>query len=208
MAQFGIEWDGLKELTDFSEQVSRVDERRIQEESVKAAHDLGQKVYDQIMAWLESGKPDWPRLSDVTVLLRGEHNEKNTPRAGEPIPTRGSSQPLIDHGDFKRAIQIENTDSGSSIGIIVPVGPKGQDMEMIAKIMEGGAVIPVTDKMRNYLSAKGIHLKKTTRVLMVPARPLIGPAADMLDEHLNEWLKPYEDALIKEFGLEDIMKNA
>ena len=39
--------------------------------------------------------------------------------------------------------------------------------------MEYGAVIRVTPKMRSYLGSQGIHLRKETETLRIPARPFI-----------------------------------
>lgn len=200
---FDADWDGFDDINRLAAKLSEIDPRRIDEESRKAAHDFGQRIYDEIMRWLESGRQDWPRLSDVTVLLRGAQGEKNTPKSGEPIQQRGSTQPLVDKGNFKKAIQLSTDASGAVIGILVPRSDDGKDMQMIASIIEGGATLPVTDKMRAYLSAKGVHLRKTTRVLVIPARPLFGPAADLLDENLSEWMQPYEDAVLAEIGLEE-----
>ena len=185
---FKITWEGFPEINDLAEKLSRVDPRMIETQARKAAHDFGQRLYDEIMKWLESGKQDWPRLSDMTILLRAAKKEKNTPGAGEDIPQRGSQQPLVDSAAFKRAVQLEKDDAGAVVGILIPKGENGKDMEMIARIIEGGATIPVTDKMRKFLAAKGIHLRKTTRVLVVPARPLFNPAADLLDENIAEWI--------------------
>lgn len=200
---FDVKWEGFKDINDLAEKLSKVDPALIQKQALAAAHDFGQQLYDEIMKWLDSGKQDWPRLSDVTTMLRAARNEKNTPGAGEDIPQYGSQQPLVDKGSFKRAIQLEKDDAGAVVGILIPKGENGKDMEMIARIIEGGASIPVTDKMRSFLAAKGIHLRKTTRVLVVPARPLFNPAADLLDENLDKWMEPYEDVILKEIGLGD-----
>ena len=204
MAMFDVKIDGFEELQLIAKRLSTLDESVFKKEATKAAHDFGELLYAQIMEWMNSGRPDWPSLSDATVMLRSLRDEKDTPKSGENVLGKGSPQPLVDSGSFKRAIQLEKDDSGSALGILVPRDESGKDIQMIAEIMEGGALIPVTDKMRNYLATKGIHLRKTTRVISVPKRPLFNPAADLLDENLAEWLKPYEDNILREIGLEEL----
>ena len=45
----------------------------------------------------------------------------------------------------------------------------------VAIIHEWGMTIKVTDKMRGYLASQGFHLKKSTKVITIPARPMFGP---------------------------------
>lgn len=51
------------------------------------------------------------------------------------------------------------------------VGWDDPELSKIAAIQEYGAVIPVTDRMRGFLSAAyGIHLKKSTTQIVIPPR--------------------------------------
>jgi len=40
----------------------------------------------------------------------------------------------------------------------------------IARVQDRGAIIPVTDAMRGYLAAHGIHLRQSTQYIQVPPR--------------------------------------
>lgn len=59
----------------------------------------------------------------------------------------------------------------------------------LAAIHEFGATIPVTEKMRNYLAARGLPLRKETTELHIPARPFLGPAFDLYEADLETALK-------------------
>jgi hypothetical protein len=50
---------------------------------------------------------------------------------------------------------------------------------MIGKVQDRGAVIPVTQKMRGWLAAHGIFLRRDTLHIVIPAR--------------NWWSKPLEE---------------
>lgn len=72
-------------------------------------------------------------------------------------------------------------------GKVVKVGVFGGEHEWLAGIHEYGCKIPVTDKMRAYLHSIGIHLKKSTTVVVIPERSFIRAghderAADVLKE--------------------------
>lgn len=56
----------------------------------------------------------------------------------------------------------------------------------IAATLEYGAHIKVTDKMRSYFGAVfGVHLKKTTQEIVIPARPFMQRT---IAEHGDEWV--------------------
>lgn len=49
----------------------------------------------------------------------------------------------------------------------------GGEQAWIASIQEYGCTIKVTDKMRAYLAATGLHLKKTTTHIVIPERAFL-----------------------------------
>jgi len=58
-------------------------------------------------------------------------------------------------------------------------GVLGNDeIAMIAQVNEFGMKIGVTQKMRNYLSSQGLHLRKDTDYINIPERPAIRGAFD------------------------------
>lgn len=139
---------------------------------------LADDIRDQLIASIDQGRSEWPPLSEVTKWLKG------------------SDQMLVNTGDFKNSIQVEKDGAHALIGVLVPRGSKGQDMELIARVIEGGATIPVTDKMRKWFAAKGKPLRKTTAAIIVPARPIFNPSIRELDDRLDEVFGLYLDKFV------------
>jgi len=55
----------------------------------------------------------------------------------------------------------------------------------VAPYHEYGADILVTDKMRGFLAASGLHLKKDTTHIVIPRRAFMRPASDQLERELD-----------------------
>jgi len=91
--------------------------------------------------------------------------------------SKGSTKPLIDHGDLVGGITHENPDP-NTVWIGVKKGSKGSkgDMVDIAWVHEFGYTIAVTPKMRAYLHHKGLHLKTTTTHIHIPERSFLRAA--------------------------------
>ncbi|MDR1977929.1 MAG: phage virion morphogenesis protein [Synergistaceae bacterium] len=91
---------------------------------------------------------------------------------------KGSSKPLIDHGDLVGSITHENIDA-NTVWIGVKKGAKGSkgNMANIAAVHEFGCTIAVTDKMRRAFAAKfqGIGIRRDTQYIHIPARPFLRP---------------------------------
>lgn len=80
------------------------------------------------------------------------------------------------------------------VGYTVEVGVGGPAAKYGAA-NEYGAMIPVTEKMRGFLHYKGIHLKRSTMELTIPARPWFFPVwkehhLDAIAKVNNEIMKP------------------
>lgn len=60
-------------------------------------------------------------------------------------------------------------------------GNENADLPMIYHANEFGATIKVTDKMRGYLGALGLHLKKETTVITIPERSTLRNSFDNND---------------------------
>lgn len=155
-------------------------ERDINDLMHKLAEDFADFIFQRIMSYLESGRPDWPALSEVTKQLKGH------------------DKILVGSGDYKRSIKTEVEGNRARVGILTPRGPSGQDMELIAKVIEGGATIPVTEKMRKWLASRGVFLRKTTMFITIPPRPVFNSAMDEYEDILNAKLSKFlTDALEK-----------
>lgn len=64
------------------------------------------------------------------------------------------------------------TAQASSDGMTVSVGPNTE----YAAIQEFGGKIEITDRMRRFLHATGIHPRATTTAIVIPARPYVRPS--------------------------------
>ena len=97
------------------------------------------------------------------------------PLSAFTVASKGSSKPLINHGDLIGSITHENL---SDLRVFVGVkknttGRDGRDIVRIAAVHEFGCTIPVTSKMRGFLGYKGLHLKKTTMYIHIPERSFL-----------------------------------
>lgn len=60
----------------------------------------------------------------------------------------------------------------------------GLPVAAVASWNEYGVSIPVSDRMRGYLGANGLHLRKTTTHINIPSRPFMRNA---VNQHSGEW---------------------
>lgn len=97
---------------------------------------------------------------------------------------------------------IDIDDTGMSDGVIkelenlgrmtVEVGVQGEAdsfMTMLATVHEFGTEIEVTKKMRGYLGANGMHLKKTTTHIVIPERSYLRSSFDENADFFEEYIK-------------------
>lgn len=68
-------------------------------------------------------------------------------------------------------------------GARVRVGAKGESA-WLAGIHEYGCHIPVTEKMRAYLHSQGLHLRKSTKVIVIPERSFLRTGFDLGEEQI------------------------
>lgn len=84
---------------------------------------------------------------------------------------------MIASGEYINSIQVLETRVGKgrytyTVGIAADAQhSSGIMMQRLQRIQEYGAVIPVTPKMRAYLHYRGLHLRKDTNQIIIPARP-------------------------------------
>lgn len=73
----------------------------------------------------------------------------------------------------------------------------GGEQSWLASIHEYGCIIEVTPKMRKYLAATGLHLKKTTTHITIPERAFL---RNGYDENKNAVIDIAEDLLVDVLG--------
>ena len=144
----------------------------------RAAARVGNEGRSMVIEGIKSGAPGgvpFKPLSPVTIA------------------NKGSSKPLIDHGDLIGSVTYEVLDNNHVfIGV-----KKGEEVD-IAAVHEFGCTIGVTPKMRAYLRHKGIHLKASTKYIHIPARPFLRPVL-LGDEFKKVITNVYLEALKKVF---------
>ena len=91
------------------------------------------------------------------------------------VEQKGSSKPLIDDGDLLGSVGFRFVRNNA---VFVGAHRKTADGIDLAALheREEGTRIKVTPKMRAYLHARGLHLRRTTTEIFIPGRPYIKPA--------------------------------
>ena len=170
MSDWGIkvQLDGIS--PEFLEELRKTENTVISE--------LADLMYETIMSYFDQSSSLLP-LKDVTKWLKG------------------SDLVLNDTGDLKRSIQVQKNGNKALVGVLIPKGSKGQDMEMIARVMEGGATIRVSAKMRGWFAWKGFPLDRGTTTLFVPPRPIFSKSMRTLDESIDKVAFPHITKLLE-----------
>ncbi len=130
------------------------------------------------------------------IVSQAPGGKKFAPLSPITIAQKGSSKALINHGDLLGSITYETFNNEDSVFIGVKRGNKEVN---IAAVHEFGCTIGVTPKMRAYLHYHGIHLKKSTTHIHIPARPFLSPVLQG-DEFLSKVREIYIEALKGAFG--------
>ena len=140
--------------------------------------DLAKEVHTGIVDSIAAGDSAWPPLSETTRMISG------------------SDRPFSS-GEMAKAIRTESDDDSATVGILIPKGDRGQDMEIAAAVAESGATIKVTDKMRKFFAAKGKPLRKTTSVIMVPPRPVFSINDEFVEGLVDEKFEEVLDQIVE-----------
>lgn len=152
-------------MSELSGDWNRIDEifnpAKIAEGMRQAAARVGNYGASQVKKGIVSGSPG------------GKTFKPNSPLT---IARKGSSKPLIDKGDLVGSITYQIIDSDN-----VFIGVKKGKEANIAAVHEFGCTIKVTPKMRAYLHHQGVHLKPSTQMIYIPARPFLRPVLDSSD---------------------------
>lgn len=120
------------------------------------------------------------------------------------ISQKGSSAMLVDTGHLRNSITVHEQDVGSlrierRIGVFIYQGYHNQEMQRrrypqttptdilltsLAVIHEFGAVIEVTPRMRSFLHRVGLHLRATTRFIVIPERSFLRNGFDRIEPEI------------------------
>jgi phage gpG-like protein len=117
---------------------------------------------------------EWPKLHPFT------------------IQRKKSDKPLIDTGKLRNSIthKVE--------GDTVKVGVFGEEA-LIASVHEFGCKIRVTEKMRKFLHAQGLHLRKDTEYITIPQRSFLRLGFDKNKEEIEQLIGEEVKAVVEKF---------
>jgi len=101
------------------------------------------------------------------------------------------SQEVIDFGMENYLAELDKDLSFVDVGITAKVGAKTAGkgditLAHLASIQEFGVVIQVTEKMRGFLGATGMHLKKDTTTITIPSRSYMRGTFDEQESELAQ----------------------
>jgi len=131
----------------------------------KAAQQSGRFMEARIVEKIDRGDPNWPKLSEFTIAQKK------------------STKAWVDIGELGSLITYKVMAEGQIYH--VQVGIFEDKHAMIASVLEFGATIMVTPKMRAYLHYLGLHLKTDTAAIHIPARPLFRTTFDEQVDNLE-----------------------
>ena len=130
-------------------------------------------------------------LKDEWALVYTEGRADGPPLHGFTVEQKGHGRLLDETGEMARGLTVVVAKkSRSGAEFVLRVTGKAA---LKASVHEGGAVIRVTQKMRSFLAARGLRLKKTTRFLTIPPRPVrevaLRQALPKMEDTINRHLR-------------------
>ena len=107
--------------------------------------------------------------------------------SGFTVAMKGSSKQLIDKADLLGAVSFSVLDTFNVfVGVLKQAHGSGLGTVNIGLLQEQGTTIRVTDKMRNWFFAQGVHLRNSTIVIVIPGRPFVKPSEEKVREAAEE----------------------
>ena len=140
------------------------------------------KIVDKAVGKLKNLQPFWTSVGEymkkrtITQCFEKEQSPDGT--AWKPIQREGKI--LSDTGELKKSVQYKADPYGVVIGSKLKY----------ARIHQFGGKIKVTPETRSALHYKGIHLRKTTQTISIPARPYLGVTQED-KKHIAQMMKIY-----------------
>lgn len=103
------------------------------------------------------------------------------------IIMKGSNTPLVDSGKLLDSIETVKLGPFDYYGGVDPVGREanGHSFVSIALAQNSGYIVPVTEGLRNYMSAFGIDVHPDTQFFVVPPRPFLSMGLENADPKIQ-----------------------
>lgn len=161
---------------DWGKLAKALDPRPFRARVAQAAKQMGARGASMVQEGIVNGNPGGKQFDPLHPVT---------------VERKGSSKPLVDSGDLVGAITWD-TPNAQTVFIGVK---KGNDRVNIAAVHEFGCTIRVTQRMRGYLHAIGIHLRKDTTHIVIPERSFLRATKDspefrkMIEETLRSAIK-------------------
>ena len=197
-AQLTGDWPRLRYIiNDFSPKLRIAIRAAARRNAILVLREIKKGIREQ-----SPGGQDFAPLHDLTI-------EEKRSKAG--IGATKSRQALIRHGDLINSFTFEVDELQGSFWVGIKDGTtnsEGVDLNMIARIMELGVTLNVTERMRAYFASQGRPLKKETTHLEVPARPFLEPVFNKLKPViLNNYIDAIDRVLAGKPSLGSVIKD-
>ncbi len=135
----------------------------------------GEFLEGKIKDKIQQGDPEWKPLHPFT------------------IKRKKSDKPLYDTGTH-----ILNRITHKVEGDVVKVGVFGESA-LVAAVHEFGCKIRVTEKMRKFLHAQGLHLRKETEYIIIPQRSYLRKTFDEQKDEIERLIGEKVKAVVEKF---------
>jgi hypothetical protein len=163
--------------------LNRADKVLTGEKTMKAQKELAILAQERMVEGINGGREGWESLTEITKAIKGD------------------ARILIDSGSFVNSITIWKKAKRWFAGIPAGAkGEKGQDLQLVGAVHEGGATVPVSDELRRFFAHKGFPLRESTQYLRIPMRPWFAPAMREVDQMAKGILNSLADQIIKDLG--------
>ena len=137
--------------------------------------DLGKlfKRFDKMRSLPQRGQ-DWAEQSAKAFEQQYRQNLEEQGRGGAPPPLSSATRKIYaksgepDGSGIRDHIERRTITTPGGVRCIVGI-PRGRPT-IVARVQNHGATIRVTERMRGFLAAHGIHLRATKTTIRIPGR--------------------------------------
>jgi hypothetical protein len=142
-----------KQIMDFAKKSPK----RARWASAEALKMCGGHYRKKLRAYIEQGGENWPPLSPTTIKIKERQGLRHL-------------TPLYGLGKYSRfRYGVRKGIQRVTLGFLTP------KIARIIRICEVGRRRKVTPALRKFYHVMGVHLKKSTKYINIPARPIIKP---------------------------------
>lgn len=126
---------------------------------------------------------------DIQAIYNGAKEPPLSVRRLHPwtIKLKGSTTPFKNTKKLSESVEVVKIDNAVYMVRVRPniLTDNGFEYYKVAKILEEGTEIAVTEAMRKYLRANGLFIKDSTNLIVIPKRPVWRPMAEVYSKILR-----------------------